>query len=181
MKLSQAIGHVNIELISGVSVAVLISIIKGWYDENFVRTTAILAMSAEDINAVPVCDTHHNPFRGGGGVKYVHRNRACRRRRRKGKSGISDSKKNMVASPTGLGPENDCASEGQQQLQTTDPCSRLWQCLTSTRPQVSDSNKNLVVSPRWMLYSKRQTGRLTSVVTWNLTRYHTNTWRWRRG
>jgi hypothetical protein len=30
----------------------------------------------------------------------------------------------MIASSTGLGPENDCAGEGQQQLQTTDPSSR---------------------------------------------------------
>jgi hypothetical protein len=27
----------------------------------------------------------------------------------------------MVASPTGLGPENECAGEDQQQLQMTDP------------------------------------------------------------
>jgi hypothetical protein len=30
----------------------------------------------------------------------------------------------MVMSLTGLGPENDCIGEGQQQLQTTDPSSR---------------------------------------------------------
>jgi hypothetical protein len=31
---------------------------------------------------------------------------------------------NMVASATELGPENDCAGEGQQELQTTNPSSR---------------------------------------------------------
>jgi hypothetical protein len=34
----------------------------------------------------------------------------------------------MVRSPTGLGPENDCAGEGQQQLKTTDPFSRQRGC-----------------------------------------------------
>jgi hypothetical protein len=53
----------------------------------------------------------------------------------------------MVASPTGLGPENDCSGEGQQQL-TTDPSSRQRKRLTSTNPQHSDSNKNLVVKPQ---------------------------------
>jgi hypothetical protein len=55
----------------------------------------------------------------------------------------------MVASPKGLGPENDCADEGQQQLQTTDPSSRQRERPTSTNPQLSDSVKNVVVSPRW--------------------------------
>jgi hypothetical protein len=60
----------------------------------------------------------------------------------------------MVASPTGLGPENDCAGEGQQQLYTTDPSSRQRERPKSTNPQLSDSNKNVVVGPRWVLYSK---------------------------
>jgi hypothetical protein len=60
----------------------------------------------------------------------------------------------MAASPTGLRPENDCAGEGQQLLQTTDPSCRQRERPTSTNPQLSDSNKNLVVSPRWVLYSK---------------------------
>jgi hypothetical protein len=47
----------------------------------------------------------------------------------------------MVASPTGLGPENDCAGEDQQQLHTTDPSSRQRERPTSTNPQMSDSNK----------------------------------------
>jgi hypothetical protein len=61
----------------------------------------------------------------------------------------------MVASPTGLGPENDRSGEGQQQLYTTDPSSRQTECPTSRNPQLSDSKKNLVESPRWMLYCKR--------------------------
>jgi hypothetical protein len=60
----------------------------------------------------------------------------------------------MVASPTGLGRSNDCSGEGQQKLYTTDPSSRQRERPTSTNLQLSDSNKNLVVSPRWMLYSK---------------------------
>jgi hypothetical protein len=44
--------------------------------------------------------------------------------------------------------------EGQQQLWTTDPSSRQRERPTSTKPQLSDSNKNLVVSPRWVLYPK---------------------------
>jgi hypothetical protein len=60
----------------------------------------------------------------------------------------------MVASPKGLGPDNDCAGEDQQQLQTTDPSSRQRERPTSTNPQLSDNNKDLVVSPRWVLYSK---------------------------
>jgi hypothetical protein len=62
----------------------------------------------------------------------------------------------MVASPTGLGPENDCAGEDQQQLQTTHPSSRQRERPTSTNPQLSDSNKNLVLSSRWVLYSKTE-------------------------
>jgi hypothetical protein len=60
----------------------------------------------------------------------------------------------MVASPTGLGPEYDCSGEGQQQLYTTDPSSRQRERSTSTSPKMSDSNKDLVVSPRRVLYSK---------------------------
>jgi hypothetical protein len=60
----------------------------------------------------------------------------------------------MVASPKGLGPDSDCADEGQQQLQTTDPSSRQRERPTLTNPQLSESNQDLVVSPRWVLYSK---------------------------
>jgi hypothetical protein len=47
----------------------------------------------------------------------------------------------MVASPMGLGPENDCAAEGQQPLQMTDPSSGQRERPTSTNPLLSDSNK----------------------------------------
>jgi hypothetical protein len=49
----------------------------------------------------------------GGGVEYLHSDPASRRRRRKGKSQIRDSK---VASPKGLGPGKDCAGKGQQHI-----------------------------------------------------------------
>jgi hypothetical protein len=51
-------------------------------------------------------------------------------------------------SPVGLGPENGCAGEDQQHF------SRHRERPTSTNPQLSDSNKNLVVSPRWVLDTK---------------------------
>jgi hypothetical protein len=60
----------------------------------------------------------------------------------------------MAASSTGLKPEKDCAGKGQQHIQKTDPSSRQREVPTSTNPQLSDSNKNWVVSPRWKLYSK---------------------------
>jgi hypothetical protein len=60
----------------------------------------------------------------------------------------------MVASPNGLGPDNDWAGEGQYQLQTTDPSSRQRERPTSTNPQLSDSNQDLVISPKRVLYSK---------------------------
>jgi hypothetical protein len=60
----------------------------------------------------------------------------------------------MVASPMGLGPEQDCAGESQQQLQMTDPSFRQTEGPTLTNPQLSASNKYLAVSPRWVLYSK---------------------------
>jgi hypothetical protein len=53
---------------------------------------------------------------------------------------------NMITSPKGLRPENDCAGDGQPSRQRERP--------TSTHPQLSDSNKYLVLSPRWVLYSK---------------------------
>jgi photosystem II stability/assembly factor-like uncharacterized protein len=60
----------------------------------------------------------------------------------------------MVTSPTGLGLENDCAGDSQQHLETAaDLSSRQRERPTSTNPQLSDSNKNLVVSPRCVLYS----------------------------
>jgi hypothetical protein len=69
----------------------------------------------------------------------------------------------MVISPAGLVPETDFAGEDQQQLQTTDPSScQRWRP-TSANPQLSDSNENLVLGPRWVLDNKRDwpTDRLT--------------------
>jgi hypothetical protein len=70
------------------------------------------------------------------------------------KGSLESETENMVVSSTGLGPENDCAGEVQQQLYTTDSSSRQRERPTSRNPQLSDSNKNLVVSPGWVLYSK---------------------------
>jgi hypothetical protein len=50
--------------------------------------------------------------------------------------------------------EIDCAGEVQQQVQTTDPSSHQRERPISTSPQQLDNNTNVVVSPRWVLYSK---------------------------
>jgi hypothetical protein len=60
----------------------------------------------------------------------------------------------MVMSPEGLGHENDSAGEGKKQLQTTDPSSIQRRRPTSTKPKLSDSNKNLALGPRWVLDTK---------------------------
>jgi hypothetical protein len=48
------------------------------------------------------------------------------------------------------GASNDRAGEAPKQLQTTDLSSRQRGCPTSTNPQLSDSNKILVMGPRWV-------------------------------
>jgi hypothetical protein len=86
----------------------------------------------------------------GGGVEYLHRSPASRRRRRKGKSQIWDSKM-WLRVPRDSDPRTTALAR------TSSSCKRQIrprQRLTSTNPQLSDSNKNLVVSPRWVLYSK---------------------------
>jgi hypothetical protein len=60
----------------------------------------------------------------------------------------------MVTRPKGLGPKKDYAGKGQQHIQKTDPPSRQRERLTSTSLQLSESNKDLVLSPRWVLCSK---------------------------
>jgi hypothetical protein len=69
----------------------------------------------------------------------------------------------MVMSPAGLRPENDLAGEDQQQLHTTDPSFRQRGRPISIKPQLSDSNKNLVLGRKWMLDTKIDwpTSRLT--------------------
>jgi hypothetical protein len=49
--------------------------------------------------------------------------------------------------------------------QTTDPSSRQRERPTSTSLQLSNSNKYLVLSPRWVLYSKTDWPTEPSVVT----------------
>jgi hypothetical protein len=68
----------------------------------------------------------------GSGVEYLHRDPASRKRRRKGKSQIWDSKK-TVASPKGLGPKKDCTGKGQRHIQKTNPSSRQRGRPTETR------------------------------------------------
>jgi hypothetical protein len=44
--------------------------------------------------------------------------------------------KNMVMSPAGLGPENDCSGKNQQELLTTDPSSRKRRCIRTMTARV---------------------------------------------
>jgi hypothetical protein len=67
----------------------------------------------------------------GGGVEYLHRNPASRRRRRKGKSQIWDSK---IWSRVSKDSEPRGAGKGQQHIQKTDPSSRHRERPTKTRP-----------------------------------------------
>jgi hypothetical protein len=60
----------------------------------------------------------------------------------------------MATNPVRLGPENDCAGEDQQELLMTDLASRQRGRPKSTNPQLSDNNKDLVVIPKRVLYSK---------------------------
>jgi hypothetical protein len=53
----------------------------------------------------------------------------------------------MVMSPAGIGPENDCAGEDQQQSKTTDPSSLERECYRRTiTASVHLEKKTLVVS-----------------------------------
>jgi hypothetical protein len=62
----------------------------------------------------------------------------------------------MVASPKGLGPEKDCAGKGQQHTykRQTRPLVREGAPQEQDRNYCHTSNKDLVVSPKWVLYSK---------------------------
>jgi hypothetical protein len=51
----------------------------------------------------------------------------------------------MVTSPEGFGPENDCAGEGQQELQTTDPSSHQRGCYIRTMTASVQLKKKLLV------------------------------------
>jgi hypothetical protein len=107
----------------------------------------------------------------GGGIEYLHRDPATRKRRRNGKSQIWDSKIRS-ASIKGLGPEKDCVGKIQQHIQKTDPSSRQ-----RGRPRKQDRNcqiviaKYLVMSPRWS-----STPRLTDWLTVSRNVTLTLTW-----
>jgi hypothetical protein len=58
----------------------------------------------------------------------------------------------MAMSLAGLGPDNDCAGDGQQQLERTDPSSRQRGHPTSTNWKLSDRTKKSGRGP--------QTGRM---------------------
>jgi hypothetical protein len=104
----------------------------------------------------------------GGGVEYLHRSPASRRTRRKWKSRIWDSKiwlrvpRDSDPKMTALArARNNCKqdpSSRQRERASSnciwDPFSRQRERFTWTKQQLSDSNKNLFVSSRWLLYSK---------------------------
>jgi hypothetical protein len=93
-----------------------------------------------------------------GGVEYIHRNPASRRRRRKGKSRIWDSKI-WSRVPRDSDPKMTALARARSNCKRHSPC-RQRKRPTSTNPQLSDSNENLVVSPR-RCFIPRRTGRLT--------------------
>jgi hypothetical protein len=64
----------------------------------------------------------------------------------------------MVMIPEGLGSENYCAGEAQQQLYTTDSPSRQIGHNTSRIPQLSDNNNNVVMGPRGVPDTKSDWG-----------------------
>jgi hypothetical protein len=103
----------------------------------------------------------NNPALCGGGVEYLYSSPASRRRRRKGKSGIWDSKI-WSRVPRDSDPRMTVPAKASDNCKRhTRPHQREHH--TSTNPQLSDSNKNLAVSPRCVLYSKTEwpTDRLT--------------------
>jgi hypothetical protein len=53
----------------------------------------------------------------------------------------------MVMSPSGFGPEDDCAGEGQQQLSVTGPSSRQRRCCIRTIT-ASDKWVSMGLAPR---------------------------------
>jgi hypothetical protein len=89
----------------------------------------------------------------GGGVEYLHRDPASRRRRRKGMSQIWESKI-WSQVPKDLDPRKTALAKASSTYKRqTRPLVRVG------APQEQDrnchtSNKDLVVSPRWVLYSK---------------------------
>jgi hypothetical protein len=89
----------------------------------------------------------------GGGVEYLHRDPASRRRRRNGKSQMWDSKI-WSRVPRASDPRMTALAR------TSSSCKRQTRPLVREgAPQVQDrnchtSNKYLVVSPRWVLYTK---------------------------
>jgi hypothetical protein len=84
----------------------------------------------------------------GGGVEYLHRSPASRRRRGKKKSGIWDSN---IWSRVARGSDPKMTALAR----SSGNCKRKPRPrLTSTKRQLSDSNKNLVVSPTRVFYSK---------------------------
>jgi hypothetical protein len=100
-------------------------------------------------------DNWRNPvvYPCGGGVEYLHRDPASRRRRWKGKSQIWDSKI-WSQVPRDLDPRKIAFAR------TTNTYKRQTRTLVRKgAPQEQDRNchtskKDLVVSPRWVLYSK---------------------------
>jgi hypothetical protein len=84
-----------------------------------------------------------------GGVKYLHRNPASRRRRRKGESRIWESK---IWSRVLRDSEPRMRWRGPTAVVNDRPVlSSERERPASTNPHLSDSNINLVLSPRWVL------------------------------
>jgi hypothetical protein len=108
--------------------------------------------SSEVINGEHLKTLSREMIPCGGGVEYLHRSPASRRRRRKERSRIRDSK---IWSRV----PRDSDSRMTALLRTSSNCK--WQTrplvrggVPNTHPQLSDRNKNLVLNTRWVIYSK---------------------------
>jgi hypothetical protein len=89
----------------------------------------------------------------GGGFEYLHRDPSSRRRRRKGKSRIWDSKI-WSRVPRDSDPKMTALARSSSNCKgQTRPLVRKGAKNQQTR-NCHTSNKDLVVSPRWVLYSK---------------------------
>jgi hypothetical protein len=89
----------------------------------------------------------------GSGVEYLHLNPTSRTRRRKGKSRIWDRKiwsrvpRDRDPRMTALArPSRNCKRQTRSLVRESAPNQRTRNCLTVI--------KNLIISPKWVLYSK---------------------------
>jgi hypothetical protein len=67
---------------------------------------------------------------------------------------LESETENKVMSPMGIGPENDCAGEDQTAIEYGRSVLSPERAPHINKPQLSDRNKNPILSPRWVLDTK---------------------------